>query len=58
MNVTGFPFRLQIYDDFLKEASKIDENQGKWNANVCIIAQSVWEHNFGGGELSAWYLEK
>lgn len=22
MNVTGFPFRLQIYDDFLKEASK------------------------------------
>ena len=44
MDVTGVPFRLQIYDDFLKEASKIDENQGKWNANVCIIAQSVWEH--------------
>lgn len=44
MDVTGFPFRWQRYDDFLKGATKSDENHVKQNANVCIVVQVVWEH--------------
>ena len=55
----GFLFGCKYMMIFSKELQKSDENHVKQNANVCIVAQSVWEHNFGGGgKLSAWYIEK
>lgn len=53
MNVTGVPFRLQIYDDFLKGAAKSDENPVKRNANVCIVVRNVWEHKNCEYDISA-----
>lgn len=53
MNVAGFPFRLQIYEDFLKGGGKNDENPVKLNANVCIAMQNVWEHKICEYDISA-----
>lgn len=33
---------------FSKVLQKSDENPAKRNANVCIIAQNVWEHKTCG----------
>ena len=45
----GFLFGCKYRMIFSNELKKSDENYEIGNANVCIVAQSVWEHNFGGG---------